>query len=172
LLAKRAGIDLETVYNFLKHLRKSKIIDYVPGNQNPYIYFSKERININRLKISRKNYDFRKNDFQEKVDAVIHYATEKITCRSQLLLNYFGETDSPECGICDVCRAMHKIGLSAFEFKAISQDVKKLLETPRTYESVLLKLKGDREKAMEVLKWLLDNRNILLRVDQKLEWEN
>ncbi len=67
---------------------------------------------------------------------------------------------------------MHKIGLSAFEFKAISQDVKKLLETPRTYESVLLKLKGDREKAMEVLKWLLDNRNILLRVDQKLEWEN
>ncbi|MDX9909413.1 MAG: ATP-dependent DNA helicase RecQ [Mariniphaga sp.] len=172
LLAKRAGIDLETVYNFLKHLRKSKIIDYVPRNQNPYIYFSKERININRLKISRKNYDFRKNDFQEKVDAVIHYATEKITCRSQLLLNYFGETDSPECGICDVCRAMQKIGLSAFEFKAISQDVKKLLETPRTYESVLLKLKGDREKAMEVLKWLLDNRNILLRVDQKLEWEN
>ncbi len=172
LLAKRAGIDIERVYDFLKHLRKSKIIDYVPRSQDPFIYFSKERIGINRLKISKENYDFRKKDFRERVEAVIHYATEKVTCRSQLLLNYFGETDSPECGICDVCRAMRKIGLSAFEFNAISDDVKKLLETPRTYENVLLNLKGDREKAMEVLKWQLDNRNILLRVDQKLEWKD
>ncbi len=171
LLAKRAGIDQETVYNFLKHLRKSKIIDYVPRNQTPFVYFSKERISQSRLKISRENYDFRKRDFQERINAVIHYATEKTTCRSRLLLNYFGETDSPDCGVCDVCQAMQNMGLSAFEFREISREVEKILETPRTYENVLLKLKGNREKAMKVLKWLLDNRDILLRVDRKLEWK-
>ncbi|WP_372947535.1 ATP-dependent DNA helicase RecQ [Mariniphaga sp.] len=170
LLGRRAGIDQDTVYNFLKHLRKSKIIDYVPRNRNPFIYFSKERISLNRLKISKENYDFRKKDFLARVGAVIHYATSTTTCRSQLLLQYFGESDSPECGICDVCLAMHKIGLTSFEFNEISKQVKKILETPSSYENLLLKLKGNREKSMEVLKWLLDNHKIVFRVDRKLEW--
>lgn len=170
LLARRAGLDQDTVYNYLKHLRKSKIIDYVPRNRNPFIYFSKERISLNRLKITKENYDYRKKDFLERVGAVIHYATSKTTCRSQLLLQYFGENDSPECGICDVCRAMQQIGLTSFDFNEISKQVKKILETPGTYENLLLKLKGNREKSMEVLKWLLDNKRIVFRVDQKLEW--
>lgn len=171
LLAKRAGINQETVYNFLKHLRKAKIIDYVPRNQSPYIYFSKERLNISRLKISKENYDFRKKDFLKRVDSVIHYATCTTTCRSRLLLKYFGETDAPECGKCDVCRSMQNNGLSSFEFNEISKSIKKLLESPCTYEALLLKMQGNREKNMEVLKWLIDNRNINLRVDNKLEWK-
>jgi ATP-dependent DNA helicase RecQ len=170
LLARRAGLDQDTVYNFLKHLRKSKIIDYVPRNRNPFIYFSKERISLNRLKISKENYDFRKKDFLSRVGSVIHYATTTTTCRSQLLLQYFGENDSYECGICDVCTSMHKIGLTSFEFNEISKQVKKILETPCSYENLLLKLKGNREKSMEVLKWLLDNHNIVFRIDRKLEW--
>jgi len=63
LLARRAGLDHDTVYNYLKHLRKSKIIDYVPRNRNPFIYFSKERISLNRLKITKENYDYRKKIF-------------------------------------------------------------------------------------------------------------
>jgi ATP-dependent DNA helicase RecQ len=30
------------------------------------------------------------------------------TCRSQYLLDYFGEDDSPECGECDICIANRK----------------------------------------------------------------
>ncbi len=171
LLARRAGIDQDKVYNFLKHLRKSKIIDYVPRNQTPFIYFSKERIRLSRLKISKENYDFRKKDFLERVQSVIHYANSTTTCRSQLLLQYFGENDSPECGMCDVCQSMHKIGFSAFEFKEISRQIKKILETPCTYENLLLKFKGSREKTMEVVKWLMDDKTIVSRVDRKLEWK-
>jgi ATP-dependent DNA helicase RecQ len=28
-------------------------------------------------------------------------------CRSKVLLEYFGETDVPPCGRCDVCRSKH-----------------------------------------------------------------
>jgi ATP-dependent DNA helicase RecQ len=156
----------------LKHLRKSKIIDYVPRNQTPFIYFSKERIRLSRLKISKENYDFRKKDFLERVQSVIHYASGTTTCRSQLLLQYFGENDSPECGKCDVCQSMHKIGLSAFDFKEISRQIKKILETPCTYENLLLKFKGSREKTMEVVKWLMDDKTIVQRVDRRLEWKD
>ena len=170
LLAKRAGIHQDVVYNFLKHLRKAGIIDYVPRKRTPFVYFSKERIVPDRLRISKENYDFRKRDFLKRVEAVIHYATSGTKCRSQLLLEYFGEKDAPECGNCDVCQAMSHKGINSFEFREISKQVKRLLVEPCSYESLLLKLEGNREKQMAVLKWLIDNRKVLLRVDTKLEW--
>lgn len=170
LLARKTGIGRETIYNYLKHLRKSNIIDYIPKNRTPYIYFSKERIDLNRLKISKENYDLRKKDFAGRVNAVIAYATNKTTCRSQLLLQYFGETDSPRCGICDVCRSQARMEMSSFEFENLSNKVRQLLTEPLSYEQLLLKLQGDREKMMEVIKWLLDNEKIISRVDNKLEW--
>ena len=66
LLAKRAGLNREQVYNYLKHLRQSKVIDYVPQNQSPFLYFSKERINVERITISKKNYDVRKKISQKE----------------------------------------------------------------------------------------------------------
>jgi ATP-dependent DNA helicase RecQ len=170
LMAKRAGISQEVVYNFLKHLRKAGIIDYVPRKRTPFIYFSKERILLDRLKISKENYDFRKRDFLRRVEAVIQYATSNTKCRSQQLLEYFGEKDSPECGSCDVCKTLTRAGITSFEFREISRQVKSLLTEPSTYESLLLNLEGNREKQMEVLKWLIDNRKVLVRVDNKLEW--
>ncbi len=170
LLAKRAGIDQETVYNFLKHLRKSGIIDYVPRNNTPYIYFGKERIHVDRLKISKENYDLRKNDFINRIEAVINYATSTDTCRSRLLLSYFGETDSPPCGTCDICKSKSRLAMSSFEFEQLSKQVKKILESPCSYESLLVKLTGDQEKMREVVKWLLDNKKIIYRIDNQLEW--
>jgi len=170
LLARKTGLQQDTIYNYLKHLRKSKIIDYIPKNRTPYIYYSKERINIKRLKISNENYDSRKKDFAERVNAVINYATNKTTCRSRLLLRYFGETDSPRCGTCDVCQAQARMEMSSFEFENLSKKVQEILTEPLSYQKLLLKLEGNREKMMEVLKWHLDNEKIIYRVDNKLEW--
>jgi ATP-dependent DNA helicase RecQ len=170
LLAKRAGASSEQVYEFLKHLRKSKIIDYVPRNRTPYIYFSKERIHIDRLKISRESYDLRKKELINRIDAVINYATSTTKCRSQILLEYFGETDSAPCGNCDVCKSVEFFGLTTFEFTKITEKIKSLIETPCTYEKLLLNLEGDQQKLRPVIKWLLDNEKIIYRVDGLLEW--
>jgi ATP-dependent DNA helicase RecQ len=170
LLGKRAGISQEMVYNFLKHLRKSKIIDYVPRNKTPYIFFSKERISTDRLKISKENYDHRKADYLARVQSVINYATENTTCRSQLLLRYFGETDATRCGQCDVCKAVNTFEVSDFEFREICERIKKIIETPCTYEHLLHQLKGNPEKKRQGVKWLLDNQKIIYRSDNRLEW--
>jgi ATP-dependent DNA helicase RecQ len=170
LLAKRSGASSEQVYEYLKHLRKSNIIDYVPRNRTPYIYFSKERIHIDRLKISRESYDLRKKELINRIDAVINYAASTTKCRSQILLEYFGETDSAPCGNCDVCKSVEFLGLTTFEFKKISESIKLFLETPCTYEKLLLNLQGDQQKLRPVIKWLLDNEKIIYRVDGLLEW--
>ncbi|WP_372647453.1 ATP-dependent DNA helicase RecQ [Draconibacterium sp.] len=171
LLSKRSGLNRDQVYNYLKHLRQSKVIDYVPKSQTPFIYFTKERVHIDRLKISKENYDLRKKDYTEKIESVIHYATDSATCRSQILLTYFGETDAAPCGTCDICKAKQALALSDYEFETVSKRVQKLLEEPSTYENLLFKLKGDQQKMREIVKWLLDNKKIIYRVDGLLEWK-
>lgn len=171
LLSKRSGLDREKVYSYLKHLRQLKVIDYVPKSQTPFIYFTKERVTVARLKISKENYDLRKKDYAEKVESVIHYASDTATCRSQILLKYFGETDAAPCGSCDICKAKQALALSNYEFNHVSKKVKKLLEEPCTYENLLLKLEGDQQKMREIVKWLLDNKKIIYRVDNLLEWK-
>ncbi|WP_321996374.1 ATP-dependent DNA helicase RecQ [Draconibacterium orientale] len=171
LLSKRSGLNRDQVYNYLKHLRQSKVIDYVPKSQTPFIYFTKERVHIDRIKISKENYDLRKKDYTEKIESVIHYATDSATCRSQILLSYFGETDTAACGTCDICKAKEALALSDYEFGTVSKRVQKLLAEPCTYENLLFKLKGDQQKMREIVKWLLDNKKIIYRVDGLLEWK-
>ncbi len=171
LLATRFNINQEQVYNYLKHLRTSNIIDYIPRNRTPFIYFNKERLNIERLKISKENYDSRKKELSNRIEAVINYASSTTRCRSQLLLEYFGETDSAPCGMCDVCKSLESIELTPFQFEKTGEQVKKILAEPCTYENLLLKLKGDQQKMRQVIKWLLDNEKIIYRIDNKLEWK-
>jgi ATP-dependent DNA helicase RecQ len=170
LLARRAGADQEKIYNYLKHLRKLKIIDYIPRSQTPYIYFSKERVRPERLKISKENYDLRKKDFLNRINAVIQYATSTTKCRSQLLLEYFGETDSVRCGKCDVCKSVETLEISNIEFEEISKKIKGIIAEPCSYENLLMKLNGDQEKMRQTVKWLLDNNKLIFRIDNKLEW--
>ena len=40
---------------------------------------------------------------RQKIEALIGYC-ETVSCRRQVLLGYFGETDHPPCGNCDNCR--------------------------------------------------------------------
>src|SRR5256886_12968990 len=40
---------------------------------------------------------------RQKTEALIGYC-ETVSCRRQVLLGYFGETDHPPCGNCDNCR--------------------------------------------------------------------
>ena len=56
-----------------------------------------------RLVISPAVYDDLKARFIERIDRMLEYASSDLVCRSRLLLRYFGETKSCDCGICDVC---------------------------------------------------------------------
>jgi ATP-dependent DNA helicase RecQ len=172
LLAKRAETTPEVIINYLKMLRSNKIIDYIPQKRTPYILLTRERISEERLKFSKENYDVRKKDFLNRIEAVIHYASSSAKCRSQILLEYFGETDAVRCGVCDVCQSRNQLGLSKFEFDNLSEKIKKELETPQTSENVLFKLGPENEKLRLVMRWLIDNEKIVARIDNLLEWKS
>jgi ATP-dependent DNA helicase RecQ len=171
LLAKRANITLEVVYRFLNHLSSNKIVHYIPRKRTPYIFFPKERIDIVRLKISKEHYADRKHDYQVRVEAMINYSTQKLKCRSQVLLQYFGEKEAVRCGKCDVCLERNDLGLSKLEFDHLAEDIKKNLEDACFFEELIMKLKGNEDIKIKVIRWLMDNGKIVHRIDKKLEWK-
>ncbi len=171
LLAQRANISPDLVYQFLCRLRTQKIIDYIPKKKTPFIIFTKERIDLDRLRISKENYTDRKRDYINRVDAVIHYASSGHKCRSQLLLQYFGETESVRCGKCDVCMERNELDVSKYEFDIICEQVKKVLLEPCFYEELLTRIEGKPETVVKIVRWLLENEKIVYRVDNRMDWQ-
>lgn len=171
LLAQRSNVSQELVYDFLCKLRAQKVIDYIPQKKTPFIIFTKERIDINRLKISKENYDDRKRDYLRRIEAMIHYASSGHKCRSQLLLQYFGETESVRCGKCDVCMERNELNVSKYEFDITTERIKKILLEPCFYEELLARVEGKPENVVKIVRWLLENEKIVYRVDNRMEWQ-
>lgn len=172
LLASRAGTSTDVIINYLAKLRSHKIIDYIPRKRTPYILMARERIAMERITFTKENYDDRKKDFLERVEAVIHYATSTTKCRSQILLEYFGEKESARCGVCDVCQSRNELGISKYEFDQIAASIKEKLHEPMTPEKLHFTFTGENEKTAQVLRWLIDNGKIVSRIDGKMEWKS
>ncbi len=106
-IANRLGIEPYQMHLTLKELKRRGIIKYVPRRNVPMITFLRDRVDGNRLRIERDIYEDLMEKMTERVSAVIRYAEDDEHCRQQLLLDYFGENDSEECGHCDVCIDSH-----------------------------------------------------------------
>ncbi len=170
LLAKRANVELDVVYRYLNHLSSFKIIHYIPRKKAPFVIFTRERVEADRIKISKEHYSDRKKDYQHRIDAIINYTTNQLKCRSQVLLEYFGEKDSTRCGKCDVCRGRNVLSLSELEFDQIAEKVREQLKEPCYLEELLFRIQMPEDEKIKVVRWLLDNHKIVYRIDNRLEW--
>jgi ATP-dependent DNA helicase RecQ len=104
LLALRTFLTHDQVYHIFRNLSQQHIVSYIPAKSTPYIIYARERVEKERIVIPPSAYEDRKERLKSRIDAMISYAQNQVTCRSRLLLNYFGEDNSHNCGHCDVCK--------------------------------------------------------------------
>lgn len=102
-LSHITGLSVEQIYALLKEWNRNRIIDYVPHRNTPTITFTMARIETERIVLPPSVYTDRKSDYETRIEKMLQYVESEDTCRSRLLLDYFGETDSSDCGRCDVC---------------------------------------------------------------------
>ena len=109
-LAIRTGLTQRQVYEMLKELSRRRIVSYIPRKKTPYIIYTRERVESNRLNIPPAVYEERKARYEQRIKAMLEYVTNDTACRSRMLLHYFGEQNEHDCGQCDTClRLRHKI---------------------------------------------------------------
>jgi len=105
---------------------------------------------------------------------VISYAGSSSHCRSQLLIKYFGQTDTRRCGICDVCLERNKANLSELEFNNILEILKPLLlREPCSLQQLLDACpRISEDKVISAITWLTDNEKVLLAGDGIFKWNS
>ncbi|MBN2273243.1 MAG: RecQ family ATP-dependent DNA helicase [Bacteroidales bacterium] len=168
-LARKASVDRDVVVTYLNRLSTMGIIKYIKQKRTPMVIYLEERLDEKSLHISKENYRIRKERYWERAKAMLNYASTNDTCRSQLLLKYFGETHIPPCNYCDVCRNKKERDLQQQEFDMISDEVKGVVALePLRPEDLLSRLVFNREKVLQVVQWMLDNDYLAYTEDQKL----
>ena len=170
-LARKANIDIKIIYNYLNKLKSQGIINYIPQKKNPFIIFTEERLDDKSLHISKENYEFRKSRYEERLNAMLHYAASDNKCRSQILLSYFGERNPDRCGQCDVCTRRNELDLSKYEFDLILDKIKEKLQLQLIpIDNLMSELETNEEKNIKVIQWLLDNNKIIKDNQELLTW--
>jgi len=139
VLSQRSEMTVPQVEELLKELRADKVLSYEPHSEIPLIIFLEDRIDSKHLYFDPKIYEDRKRRAEERLEAVIQYVTTDHTCRSQLLLSYFGETKSAPCGSCDVCLSHRKRSKQSQE-ATMRKEILELYHQNLTLRDILDKL--------------------------------
>ena len=125
LLAMLTGLNKIEVYQSLVTLSQKNILRFIPQKRTPYIRYIQRREESKHLQFPPHIYDDLRQRFAQRIEAMIDYATDEQHCRSRLLLRYFGETTTKDCGHCDVC--LQKSGTNRPLLAEIRQAIMQLL---------------------------------------------
>ena len=112
-LSTRSGLSKQQIYETLLSLSRQHILHYIPAKKTPYIIYTRERQETERVYLSKEVYEDRKESYVQRINAMIEYAESENRCRSRMLLRYFGEKNEHNCGQCDVCLQQHQSGLKS-----------------------------------------------------------
>lgn len=160
-LSTRSGLSKQQIYETLLSLSRQHILHYIPAKKTPYIIYTRERQETERVYLSKEVYEDRKESYVQRINAMIEYAESENRCRSRMLLRYFGEKNEHNCGQCDVCLQQHQSGLKSGEFEAISQQLQALLkENPLSLQDIKDKMQVTENHLIKVVSYLVSEEII------------
>lgn len=171
-IAKRLDWSKDKVYQELVQLSKERVIHYIPRKKTPFVTYVQDREDVGRLRLGKEAYDDRKERYITRAKSVLDYAKEQEICRSQILLSYFGEKNTQPCGQCDVCLKRKETQVTDADFDKISKAILTLIKKePLNIHQITSKLSLKENKVLQVVRFMMDNRQLQQGDDLKLRIE-
>ena len=145
------------IIEWLQQLHQRRILKYSQRKEEPQLCFTQERVSAQHLRIDMGRIKERMRVYKERLDAMLSYIRNKEVCRTQVLVQYFGEKNTTACGICDVCIDKKKKPLEGKEAEAIAiQLMAQLQAEPMEWADVRNRLLSVKEDALlEVMQFLI-----------------
>ncbi len=130
-----------TVKKHLQQLHAFGIIHYQAQKETPQLHYLRNRAPAQYLTLNHEAYLFRKQQFADRVNQMLHFLQGSSQCRSVFIATYFGDTTTPSCGICDNClEQKNNATHSTTRFLQHLQQVQQLLQQcPNTTVNALIK---------------------------------
>lgn len=104
-VARRAGQTVPQLRQSLYGLSLAHVISYVPTDHSDVVVLHHDRLRPGNVNLMPSRYAMLRESFHARAEAMLEYVSETSECRSRYLLRYFGQTETTDCGTCDVCRA-------------------------------------------------------------------
>ncbi|SHJ70792.1 RecQ family ATP-dependent DNA helicase [Pseudozobellia thermophila] len=167
LIAKKAHVSEERVIGVLEQLEKDGIIAYQSQHNDLEITFLVPREDDRTINVFAKKVAELNRTKVEKIEAMLKYIHTENTCRSKLLLHYFGEKAVKDCGICDSClkKAQGPVDLQPIEERILYV----LREAPQGSRYLIKKLNEREDVVLDALRDLLADG--IIRINPRNEYE-
>jgi len=127
-LAGRLGMTVPRLRQALYSLSLEHVISYVPADHSDVVFLHHDRLRPGNVDLMPDRYQMLRDNFRSRSEAMLEYASETSECRSRYLLRYFGQTDTTDCGTCDICRGRQALAVqtprSARPLPSLGESVK------------------------------------------------
>lgn len=158
LIAKKANTSEDEIITALKRMQQKEACHLKTQSNDSILTFNEVRedeLTINRVtKFLQQQNELKTKQFA----SVVHYVSDTSQCKSRLLLAYFGEINSSDCGNCSVCIQKKKMPKSPVEN---AQLILKLLQNSTlTSREIENSLELTAEETIFALRILLENNKI------------
>ena len=114
-------VQIPMLRQLLYKLSLEHVLKYIPADHATVLFLHHERLRPKNVNLDPERYALLKDSALERMQKMIDYISEEDTCRSSYLLEYFGQTESKDCGTCDVCRSARKMPVK--EKATLSEDI-------------------------------------------------
>ena len=163
-MAVKANISRDYIEMILDQLHKINVIDYIKAKDKPQLTFVQDRRTKYDFFIDKKLIETLKKWYTDRVQFMIRFMLNTTVCRSKLLVSYFAESLSRDCGICEVCIKNNKKNINS-EFESIKNTI---LQEIALYQKLDIQVFCHRYSSMkqtvvmQTIRFLLDENEMTL----------
>jgi ATP-dependent DNA helicase RecQ len=157
-MAQKLNAPEPQIRKALEFLHKSGVIVYEPQHDAPQVVFTTPRYDAASLPLNLKKLQAFRKLALEKAESVIRYIQRDDRCRTQMLLEYFGELYDEGCRVCDYCLKLKKQKKQQDERVQFEKQVLTMLHEEEMPPKLLLSrfTSAQKETLTQLLREMLD----------------
>jgi ATP-dependent DNA helicase RecQ len=170
LIAKKSNTTENQVLAILHKLHEKGIIELHAKNNDASITFNEVREDERTISRVAKYLETQNQLKTQQLQSVLQYIKDDTKCKSQLLLQYFGETKTTECGICSYCITKNK---TKIDTTSLNDTIIGLLKIQELNSRDIQKLtKYPKDDVIFALQNLLENDTIIVKPNNLYSLKN
>ena len=164
VIARRADVDEQKVYETMLQLSRMHILQYVPRKSTPYLYYTTSRELPKYIDMPRSVYEDQYKRLKERIEAMKRFSFGDDDCRVNVMLRYFGEKPEAPCGKCDVCRSRNRNRLTKGDKQSIKDSIIYMVgNAPRSLDYIVAESRYAEDDVIEAVRALLSSH--ILSID-------